>query len=91
LAGQGGRETLSSPTRGASAPPSNSAPLEPPGSQIGVDPVTGRQITGFTENGWVRLSLLHALFALEHNAICDKMKKHTRSGTMSVCSSRRGL
>jgi len=41
-----------------------------------VDPVTGRQITGFTENGWVGLSLLHALFALEHNAICDKMKKH---------------
>ena len=34
------------------------------------------EITGFTENGWVGLSLLHALFALEHNAICDKLKKH---------------
>ena len=34
------------------------------------------QITGFTENVWVGLSLLHALFALEHNAICDKLKKH---------------
>ena len=34
------------------------------------------EITGFTENGWVGLSLLHALFALEHNAICDDLKKH---------------
>ena len=34
------------------------------------------EITGFTENGWVGLSLLHALFALEHNAICDQLKKH---------------
>lgn len=46
------------------------------GGRLGVDPVTGREITGFTENGWVGLSLLHALFALEHNAICDALKKH---------------
>lgn len=46
------------------------------GGRLGVDPVTGREITGFTENGWVGLSLLHALFALEHNAICDTLKKH---------------
>ncbi len=44
--------------------------------RLGVDPVTGREITGFTENGWVGLSLLHALFALEHNAICDALKRH---------------
>jgi hypothetical protein len=44
--------------------------------RLGVDPATGKQITGFTENVWVGLSLLHALFALEHNAICDKLKKH---------------
>jgi hypothetical protein len=47
-----------------------------PSGRLGVDPVTGREITGFTENGWVGLSLLHALFALEHNAICDMLKKH---------------
>jgi hypothetical protein len=41
-----------------------------------VDPVTGLEITGFTENGWVGLSLLHGLFALEHNAICDQLRKH---------------
>jgi hypothetical protein len=50
--------------------------LVSPTGRLGVDPVTGREITGFTENGWVGLSLLHALFALEHNAICDMLKKH---------------
>jgi hypothetical protein len=50
--------------------------LVSPSGRLGVDPVTGREITGFTENGWVGLSLLHALFALEHNAICDQLKKH---------------
>jgi hypothetical protein len=50
--------------------------LVSPSGRLGVDPVTGREITGFTENGWVGLSLLHALFALEHNAICDRLKKH---------------
>ena len=50
--------------------------LVSPAGRLGVDPVTGREITGFTENGWVGLSLLHALFALEHNAICDELKKH---------------
>jgi hypothetical protein len=50
--------------------------LVSPSGRLGVDPVTGREITGFTENGWVGLSLLHGLFALEHNAICDHLKKH---------------
>ena len=50
--------------------------LVSPSGRLGVDPVTGLEITGFTENGWVGLSLLHALFALEHNAICDELKKH---------------
>ena len=50
--------------------------LVSPSGRLGVDPVTGREITGFTENGWVGLSLLHGLFALEHNAVCDRLKKH---------------
>jgi hypothetical protein len=50
--------------------------LVSPSGRLGVDPVTGREITGFTENGWVGLSLLHAIFALEHNAICDHLKRH---------------
>jgi len=50
--------------------------LVSPSGRLGVDPVTGLEITGFTENGWVGLSLLHGLFALEHNAVCDELKKH---------------
>ena len=42
--------------------------------RLPVDPATGLEITGTTENGWVGLSLLHGLFALEHNAICDRLK-----------------
>jgi hypothetical protein len=50
--------------------------LVSPSGRLGVDPVTGREITGFTENGWIGLSLLHAVFALEHNAVCDMLRKH---------------
>jgi FAD/FMN-containing dehydrogenase len=50
--------------------------LVSPSGRLGVDPVTGLEITGFTENGWVGVSLLHGLFALEHNAICDELKRH---------------
>jgi len=35
----------------------------------------GTEITGVTGNWWLGLGLLHTLFALEHNAICDRLKK----------------
>jgi hypothetical protein len=34
----------------------------------------GVDLTGFSDNYWVGLSLLHTLFAKEHNAICDHLK-----------------
>ncbi len=34
----------------------------------------GVEETGFVRNWWVGLSLLHTLFVLEHNAICDRLK-----------------
>lgn len=43
--------------------------------RLGVDPATGLELTGVTDNGWVGLSLLHGLFALEHNAICDRLAR----------------
>ncbi|MCU1234023.1 MAG: peroxidase [Candidatus Solibacter sp.] len=41
-----------------------------------LDPVTGSELTGFEDNGWVGLSMLHGLFVAEHNAICDMLKSH---------------
>jgi Animal haem peroxidase len=34
----------------------------------------GADLTGFNDNWWVGLSLLHNLFAREHNALCDALK-----------------
>jgi hypothetical protein len=41
-----------------------------------LDPeVPGVDLTGFNNNWWVGLSLLHTLFAREHNAICDALRR----------------
>jgi hypothetical protein len=42
--------------------------------RLPVDPATGIEITGFAENWWLGLSLLHHLFTMEHNAICDRLR-----------------
>lgn len=44
-------------------------PLEDNPAAPGVD------LTGFNDNWWIGLSLLHTLFAHEHNAICDRLKR----------------
>ena len=36
-----------------------------------VDPETGLHLSGFTDNWWIGLAMLHTLFTLEHNHICD--------------------
>lgn len=35
----------------------------------------GIPLTGFADNWWTGLELLHTLFALEHNAICDALRQ----------------
>lgn len=46
------------------------------------DPVlAGIDKTGFNDNYWVGLALLHTLFVKEHNAICDMLKKSYPSWT----------
>lgn len=42
-----------------------------PDGRLELDAEKGLEITGFGENGWVGLSMLHGLFALEHNYLCD--------------------
>ena len=46
--------------------------IDPQTKLIPLDP-TGVEATGLTSNWWVGLSLLHNLFTLEHNAICDHL------------------
>lgn len=40
---------------------------------IPTDYFSGKPITGFSENWWVGLSMMHRLFTLEHNAIADML------------------
>lgn len=42
--------------------------------RLPLDPKTGISITGFSENWWLGLGMLHTLFSLEHNAICDRLR-----------------
>jgi hypothetical protein len=44
--------------------------IEPTGL-LPVDPETGLHFSGFTDNWWIGLAMLHTLFTLEHNHICD--------------------
>jgi hypothetical protein len=46
--------------------------IDPKTKRIPLDP-NGVEITGNTSNWWLGLSLLHNLFTLEHNAICDHL------------------
>ena len=46
-----------------------------------ADPNSGVEITGVNGNWWIGLSLMHTLFTLEHNAICDHLKSEYPSWT----------
>jgi hypothetical protein len=35
----------------------------------------GAELTGLPDNWWIGLSMLHTLFTLEHNAICDRLAR----------------
>jgi hypothetical protein len=48
--------------------------IDPKTKRIPVEP-TGLEATGLTSNWWLGLSLLHNLFTLEHNSICDHLVK----------------
>jgi hypothetical protein len=43
-----------------------------------IDPATRMDMSGFTGNWWIGLTLLHTLFTLEHNTICDHLRSEYR-------------
>lgn len=44
--------------------------IEPTGL-LPIDPDTGVHLSGFSDNWWIGLAMLHTLFTLEHNHVCD--------------------
>jgi hypothetical protein len=42
---------------------------------LAVDPDTGVHMSGFTDNWWVGLAMLHTLFTCEHNHICGVLAR----------------
>ena len=44
-----------------------------------IDPNTGATISGFTDNWWLGLELLHTLFVKEHNLICDTLRRNEKA------------
>ena len=44
-----------------------------------IDLNTGATISGFTDNWWLGLELLHTLFVKEHNLICDTLKRNEKA------------
>src|SRR5207244_6965699 len=39
-----------------------------------LDPATRTDMSGFTGNWWIGLTLLHTLFTLEHNSLCEHLR-----------------
>jgi hypothetical protein len=54
--------------------------IEPTGL-LPVDPDTGVHFSGFTDNWWIGLAMLHTLFTLEHNYLCDLLAHQHRDWT----------
>ena len=46
-----------------------------PTKLLPVDPQSGLHFSGFTDNWWIGLAMLHTLFTLEHNHICDLLAR----------------
>ena len=46
-----------------------------PDGLLPLDPDLGVDITGVNGNWWIGLSMLHTLFTLEHNLICDRLQE----------------
>ncbi|BCU78387.1 peroxidase family protein [Luteolibacter sp. LG18] len=73
--GESEDETLglrTDPNPGGKLCPSGKLYLDP-SNLLPSDPVTGQTVSGFTNNWWLGLEILHTLFVKEHNAICSAL------------------
>ena len=66
-----------------------SCKIEPTGL-LPVDPETGVHFSGFTDNWWIGLAMLHTLFTLEHNHICDLLARQHPTWNDDSSSAKRG-
>ena len=41
--------------------------------------LSNKEVTGFNENWWLGLSMLHTLFAREHNVVCQELRAHYKA------------
>jgi hypothetical protein len=46
-----------------------------PTNLLPVDPETGVHLTGFSDNWWIGLAMLHTIFSCEHNHLCDMLAR----------------
>ena len=46
-----------------------------PTKLLPVDPESGVHLSGFTDNWWIGLAMLHTLFTLEHNHVCGLLAR----------------
>ncbi|KAK3728603.1 hypothetical protein QZH41_011685 [Actinostola sp. cb2023] len=54
----------------------NHGKLKMDGQLLPLDVKTGIDVTGFSNNWWVGLALMHNIFTREHNAICDMLHQN---------------
>ena len=53
--------------------------------------INGLNVTGFNESWWLGLSMMHTLFAREHNVLCGELQREPiRTGCPSGYTTLRG-
>jgi hypothetical protein len=62
-----------------------------PDRLLPIDPATQQEQAGLTDNWWLGLSLMHTLFAQEHNAIAARLRlEYPYWANRTGCSTRPG-